>query len=423
MRTQSLGFIASLLREKPEQEQNLLRLLVNKMVCMLSSALRLLIDMSAHQGDTEKSVCSRSSYHLLQVIQAHPAMKSVIVREVRTLIFRPTASTSASIQEAANKAKSNTHIRFGDDEPASKSSQRKAKEASAPMERWNSHSWYYSAVTLNQVVLTPSDPDRETARLLIEVYFEMFREILGSTRDDPEDGAKAADVEDEAERHDAEGKKRFDHKKNFKGKEKEKAVQGAAGFTEVEDANSRLVSAILTGVNRALPFAKVDIGDGSEMFKKHIDTLFLITHTSTFNISLQALMLILQVITTFAANAPSSSKASGSTFTTSLADRFYRTLYASLLDPRLSKSNKQAMYLNLLFKAAKIDQNLDRVKAFVRRFIQILAAGVGGSGGPEFIAGGLYLLGEVGCSASYIFLRTQLTPRNSIVIQYCPWAT
>ncbi|KAH8104675.1 CBF-domain-containing protein [Cristinia sonorae] len=361
VRTQALASITTLLREKPEQEQNLLRLLVNKM------------------GDTEKSVCSRASYHLLQVLQAHPAMKGVIVREVRTLIFRPTASTSSSIQEAVSKA-NNTHIRFNDDEDKKKA---KEKPKAPVMDRWNSHSWYYSSVTLNQIVLTPSDQDRETARLLIEVYFEMFREILGSVKEDAEDAAQVPGIED-----DKEGPKK-------KAKGKEKAVQGAAGFTEVEDANSRLVSAILSGVNRALPFAKVDSDGGSEMFKKHIDTLFLITHTSTFNISLQALMLILQVITTFAGNASSSSKSSGSTFSTTISDRFYRTLYASLLDPRLSKSNKQAMYLNLLFKAVKVDQNLERVKAFVRRFVQVLAAGVGGSGGPEFVAGGLYLLGEL----------------------------
>ena len=53
------------------------------------------------------------------------------------------------------------------------------------------------------------------------------------------------------------------------------------------------------------------------------------------------------------------------------------------------------MYLNLLFKALKADQNIERVKAFVRRFVQVLVAGVGGSGGAEFIAGGLYLLGEL----------------------------
>ena len=36
----------------------------------------------------------------------------------------------------------------------------------------------------------------------------------------------------------------------------------------------------------------------------------------------------------------------------------------------------------------------ERVKALIRRFLQVLVSG--GGGAPEFIAGGLYLLGEVG---------------------------
>jgi ribosome biogenesis protein MAK21 len=79
--------------------------------------------------------------------------------------------------------------------------------------------------------------------------------------------------------------------------------------------------------------------------------------------------------------------------TSSITDRYYRTLYASLHDPRLASSSKQAMYLNLLFKSLKADENEDRVKAFARRFVQVL--GSGGGGGTEFVAGGLYLLGEV----------------------------
>ena len=75
--------------------------------------------------------------------------------------------------------------------------------------------------------------------------------------------------------------------KYSKKKGKAKELRGEAGFAEVEDANSRLISAVLAGVNRALPFAKVDMAGGNEIFKKHIDTLFLITHTSTFNISLR----------------------------------------------------------------------------------------------------------------------------------------
>ena len=46
-----------------------------------------------------------------------------------------------------------------------------------------------------------------------------------------------------------------------KGKCKVNQVKGAAGFSEVEDALSKLISVILRGVNRALPFAKIDAGD------------------------------------------------------------------------------------------------------------------------------------------------------------------
>jgi len=51
------------------------------------------------------------------------------------------------------------------------------------------------------------------------------------------------------------------------------------------------------------------------------------------------------------------------------------------------------MYLNLLFKSLKLDENINRVKAFVKRFLQALMTGPGFE--PSFICGGLFLLGEV----------------------------
>ena len=36
-------------------------------------------------------------------------------------------------------------------------------------------------------------------------------------------------------------------------------------------------------------------------------------------------------------------------------ERFYRTLYESLLDPRLMTSSKQALYLTLLYRSLKND--------------------------------------------------------------------
>lgn len=48
------------------------------------------------------------------------------------------------------------------------------------------------------------------------------------------------------------------------------------------------------------------------------------------------------------------------------------------------------MYLNLLFKAIKVDKSRTRVKAFVKRILQSM-----GMHEPPFICGALYLLGEV----------------------------
>ena len=133
------------------------------------------------------------------------------------------------------------------------------------------------------------------------------------------------------------------------------------------------------------------------MFSKHIDTLFLISHKSTFNISLQALRLIMQICQSLSTTPSESSSHAG--LSASITDRYYRTLYASLHDSRLNSSSKQAMYLNLLLKSLKMDTNIERTKAFIRRFVQHLVAG--GNGGVEFIAGGLFLLGEV-CTRLWI---------------------
>ena len=72
------------------------------------------------------------------------------------------------------------------------------------------------------------------------------------------------------------------------------------------------------------------------------------------------------------------------------SDRFYRTLYESLLDPRVATSSKQSLYLNLLFKALKNDLNVRRVKAFVKRIVQVL-----GLHQPSFVCGIFYLIREL----------------------------
>ncbi|EKM74690.1 hypothetical protein AGABI1DRAFT_65411 [Agaricus bisporus var. burnettii JB137-S8] len=349
VRTQAVSLIFTLLKAKPEQEQNLLRLLVNKL------------------GDSSKSLCSRVSYHLLQLLQAHPSMKSIVVREIISLILKPSAP-------AAQPPK-NQHVRFSSPEPATKSKPQVKKTR-------NAHAQYYATITFNQIVLTPTPSDREVAIRLIDIYFELFKDVLGSELEKMEDDDEKLIEKDGEVQKDKKGRVLVKNK----GKEKKsKEISGAAGFIEVEDSDSKLISALLTGVNRALPFAKVETGDTK--INSHLNTLFLITHKSTFNISIQALVLIQQISLTLSKTASTSAKP--------IVDRYFRTLYESLHDHRLGTSSKQAMYLNLLYKSIKADpgQFTERQKALIKRFVQVLASG--GSGATEFMAGGLYLLGEL----------------------------
>lgn len=71
-------------------------------------------------------------------------------------------------------------------------------------------------------------------------------------------------------------------------------------------------------------------------------------------------------------------------------DRFYRTLYESLLDPRLIDTSKHIMYLNLLYRALKADLSIKRVQAFIKRLLQIIHLHE-----PPFICGVLYLINEL----------------------------
>ncbi|GAW07546.1 CBF-domain-containing protein [Lentinula edodes] len=256
VRTQTLNLIFILLRDKPEQEQNLLRLLVNKL------------------GDTDKSLCSRASYHILQLLQPHAPMKGVVVREITALVLRPAAPTAAATMLAAAAFAATTSqlpaniasrkIRFAeDDTPAptasSATSKSKGKVATTEKKQVNVHARYYATITFNQIVLTPAD--RDVALKLIDVYFEMFKELLGEGKIS-EEGGVVEDGDEIAEvKTDKNGRVFNGKQSKGKGKGKIKEIKGAAGFGEIEDENSKLISAILTGVNRALPFAKIDAKD------------------------------------------------------------------------------------------------------------------------------------------------------------------
>jgi len=288
-RSRALDFIFGLLRSKPEQEANLLRLLVNKL------------------GDRERKISSRASHLLLQLLNVHPGMKAVVISAVeQDVILKPGQSLRAK---------------------------------------------YYAINTLNQTILSSKEPS--VADNLLRMYFEIFLSLLKTGRLGDLDPASSHQKADD----------------NWKRKTKHKSRNSDVPGHD-EETTQKLVSSLLTGVNRAIPFTASD----ESTLEKHLDTLFRITHSSNFNTSVQALMLIQQL-------AASKHLA---------VERFYRTLYESLLDPRLVTSSKQALYLNLLYRAMKNDADVRRVKAFVKRLIQIL-----GLHQPPFACGILFLVAEI----------------------------
>ncbi|KAF2145482.1 uncharacterized protein K452DRAFT_264546 [Aplosporella prunicola CBS 121167] len=293
-RSRAITMVWELLKEKPEQEENLLRLLINKL------------------GDTDKKIASRASYLLLQLQISHPVMKGVVISAIESdLLFRPGQST---------------------------------------------HARYYAIITLNQTIL--SLKEQEVANKLLEIYFSIFLALL---KQSPRPG-------EEKKQSQQGGGGKAGKKAQQKAKAKAKAQENADA-KDVE-FNDKIIAQVLTGVNRAFPYAKTD----DATFENQLDTIFRVTHSSNFNTSIQALMLIQQISSTKHFSA----------------DRFYRTLYESLLDPRLLTSSKQILYLNLLYKSLKADVSIKRVKAFVKRLLQIITLHE-----APFACGVLYLIAEL----------------------------
>lgn len=109
VREKAISCVYRLLNAKVEQRANLLALLANKL------------------GDVERQVASKASYHLLKLLDRHPAMKMDVIKATEQVIFRPNIGQRAQ---------------------------------------------YYGLIFLNQICLKQMDTD--AARTLINVYFQLF---------------------------------------------------------------------------------------------------------------------------------------------------------------------------------------------------------------------------------------------------------
>ena len=183
-RSRAVTYVYELLESKPEQESNLLRLLVNKL------------------GDPDKKIASRTSYLLLQLQTKHPLMKPIIVRSIETeLLLRPNQS---------------------------------------------SHARYYAINTLNQTIL--SGKEEEIAHKLLNIYFELFVALL--KKPEPQVVQAGPLINKKGQVQGGGGAK---GKKALARATKEEEAKQAS-----EETTEKMISAVLTGVNRAFPFSKTD---------------------------------------------------------------------------------------------------------------------------------------------------------------------
>lgn len=120
-----------LLLEKPEQERQILSILVNKL------------------GDIQKVIGSKVSYLLTCLIERHPNMRLHVVKEVEQVLYRSNVGLKAQ---------------------------------------------YYGIVFLNQILLQKTNPnDQQLASKLVTIYFSLFN-IFFKTLRETDEGEKQPEV-------------------------------------------------------------------------------------------------------------------------------------------------------------------------------------------------------------------------------------
>ncbi|ESW07382.1 hypothetical protein PHAVU_010G125200 [Phaseolus vulgaris] len=207
-------------------------------------------------------------------------------------------------------------------------------------------SQYHAINFLSQIRLTNKGDGPKVAKRLIDVYFALFKVLITG----------------------AISNQKLD--KSGKGNAKEdKSKELSESHVELD---SRLLSVLLTGVNRAFPF--VSSNEADDIVDVQTPVLFQLVHSKNFNVGVQALMLLDKI----------SSK------NQIASDRFYRALYSKLLLPAAMYTSKAEMFIALLLRAMKRDVNLKRVAAFSKRLLQIALQQP-----PQYACACLFLLSEL----------------------------
>ncbi|KAA8491020.1 Ribosome biogenesis protein NOC1 [Porphyridium purpureum] len=310
LRERAVGMLGELLRLKPEREQRVLGVLVNKL------------------GDADHRVASKVAHQLHLVLNEHPQMKLVIVREVGQLVSRPHPSSSLL---------------------------------------------HYASVFLNQLTFE-SRVESDVAAAAVRIYLAVFS-LCMAAHSTPSSHDVMNGGEDGVKR---EGKKRRHHtaKKGKKHKSATDRMKTGPASPAKELTETKLVGLVLSGLNRALPYAEQSLSkDTSGDYAKQFDEIFRLVHTSRMGTIVQALTLLQRASQTYA----------------SIEDRFYRAAYEQLANADLlSQTKTHAMFLNVIYLCMLRDTCTARLLAFAKRLLQAALHGT-----AAFAAGALMIVSEV----------------------------
>ncbi|KAG8482387.1 hypothetical protein CXB51_027255 [Gossypium anomalum] len=187
---------------------------------------------------------------------------------------------------------------------------------------------YHAVNFLSQIRLSHKGDGPRVAKRLIEVYFALFKVLISEAE-------KGQPVDDKSNKA---------VKSTHKSKENKRK---GSGESHVE-LDSRLLSALLMGVNRAFPY--VSSNEADDIVDIETPILFQLVHSKNFNVGVQALMLL----------------------------------------DKISSKNQAEMFIGLLLRAMKSDVNLKRVSAFSKRILQVALQQP-----PQYACGCLFLISEV----------------------------
>ena len=150
----------------------------------------------------------------------------------------------------------------------------------------------------------------------------------------------------------------------------------------------RLLSALLTGVNRAHPYLAKSLGELDE----HVNSLYRVVHKSPPSACTQALLLLFHLTVGTALEREDTSARELTDEQKSHQKRFYISLYSKLGQPSMVGSGKHlTMLFNLVYKSMKYDSDKNRVLAFAKR---ILCTTIHCN--SAVVSASLFLLNEIG---------------------------